>query len=59
MIVSPLGTVLAGPLYDKRGILTVCIDDVQAEITEAQMDLDTCGHYGRPDLFSLRVTGDA
>jgi nitrilase len=54
-IVSPLGKRLAGPLYDKEGILTAEID--HREIIKAKMDFDPIGHYARPDVFELRVKG--
>jgi nitrilase len=53
MVVSPLGEVLAGPLFDEPGILTVDID--LAEIVRGKMDLDPNGHYQRPDIFGLSV----
>ncbi len=52
-IVSPLGKILAGPLYDQEGILTAEID--QREIIKAKMDFDPIGHYARPDVFELKV----
>lgn len=55
MIIDPLGKVLAGPLFGSRGIIVACIDDVKGQILEGKMDLDPCGHYGRRDLFDLRV----
>lgn len=53
MIVNPLGAVLAGPLYGEEGVLTADID--LGEIAEGKYDLDTAGHYARPDLFRLEV----
>lgn len=55
-IVSPLGKRLAGPLYDKEGILTAEID--HREIIKAKMDFDPIGHYARNDVFELRVKGN-
>jgi nitrilase len=52
-IVDPLGTVLAGPLWDREGIITAEIDIGQ--IARAQYDVDPVGHYSRPDIFSLTV----
>lgn len=52
-IISPLGEVLAGPLYDQAGILTAELD--LAEIARGQYDLDVTGHYARPDVFRLIV----
>jgi nitrilase len=53
VIVNPLGEVLAGPLFDKSGILSVEID--LAMIARGKFDLDVVGHYARPDVFQLRV----
>lgn len=52
-IVDPLGNVLAGPLWDREGIITAEIDI--AQIARAQFDFDPVGHYSRPDVFSLTV----
>ncbi|MBS1976326.1 MAG: carbon-nitrogen hydrolase family protein [Bacteroidetes bacterium] len=49
VIISPLGKVLAGPLFNKEGIITAEIDP--AEIVRAKMDFDVIGHYARPDIF--------
>jgi nitrilase len=53
VIVNPLGTVLAGPVYGEECILTAEID--LDEITEGKFDLDVAGHYSRPDVFRLVV----
>lgn len=52
-IISPLGKVIAGPLYDQEGIL--CADLDLAEIVQARFDFDVVGHYARPDVFRLIV----
>lgn len=52
-IISPLGQVLAGPLFDQPTILTADLD--LAEIVRGQYDLDVVGHYARPDIFQLTV----
>jgi nitrilase len=52
-IVDPLGAVLAGPLWDREGIITAEIDIGQ--IARAQYDFDPVGHYSRPDIFALTV----
>ena len=49
----PLGQVLAGPCYDGEGILTADVD--LSEVAEGKYDLDTTGHYARPDIFRLEV----
>lgn len=53
MIVDPMGTVLAGPVYDKETILFAEIDP--AAKSRAHLDFDAVGHYARPDVFELRV----
>jgi nitrilase len=52
-IVSPLGEVLAGPVFDAPAILTAELD--VGVISRATFDLDVVGHYARPDLFQLTV----
>ncbi len=53
VIVSPLGDVIAGPLYDTEGILYAELDT--AEVTRGKLDFDVVGHYARPDVFRLIV----
>jgi nitrilase len=53
LIVSPLGQVLAGPLHDSEGLLTAEVD--LKEVARGKFDLDSVGHYARPDVFSLSV----
>jgi len=52
-IVSPLGELLAGPLFDQEGILYAELD--LAEVARAKFDFDVVGHYARPDVFQLTV----
>lgn len=52
-IISPLGQVLAGPVFDQPTILTAALD--LGEIVRGKYDLDVVGHYARPDLFQLQV----
>jgi nitrilase len=52
-IVSPLGEVIAGPLYDQEGILFADLD--LGEIVRGKVDFDVVGHYARPDVFQLIV----
>lgn len=53
VVVSPAGTIAAGPLHRDKGILYA---DIEAELARrARRSLDVCGHYARPDLFSLTV----
>jgi nitrilase len=53
VIVSPLGEVLAGPLYGEEGILTAEVD--LDELVCSRMDFDVTGHYSRDDIFKLKV----
>jgi len=52
-IVSPLGEVLAGPVFEQETILLAELD--AGLITRGKFDLDVAGHYARPDLFQLQV----
>jgi nitrilase len=53
VIVSPLGEVLAGPLWDEEGILAAELD--LAEVTRGKLDFDVVGHYARSDIFQLII----
>jgi nitrilase len=55
VIVSPLGKVLAGPLYNEEGLLTAEID--HDEIIRSKMDFDVIGHYARNDVFEYKANG--
>jgi nitrilase len=51
MIVSPLGEILAGPLFDEEGILYAVLD--QKEVIKSKLDFDAVGHYQRSDVFEF------
>ena len=53
VIVSPLGEVLAGPVYGQSALLVADID--LADQARGKYDLDVTGHYSRPDVFQLSV----
>lgn len=53
VIVSPLGEVLAGPLYNSEGLLTA--EYSEDKLVESKMDFDVLGHYSRDDVFTLLV----
>ena len=53
VIISPMGEVLAGPLYDQEGLISTEID--LDDIIKARYDMDPVGHYSRPDIFKLSV----
>jgi nitrilase len=52
-IISPLGEVLAGPMYDQEGILYAELN--LDEVAQGKYDLDVVGHYNRPDIFEFNV----
>jgi nitrilase len=52
-IVGPLGQVLAGPNFEGPCILTADLD--LDDIARGKYDLDSVGHYARPDVFRLHV----
>jgi nitrilase len=53
LIVSPLGDILAGPLFDQEGILYADLD--MDDIVRAKVDFDVVGHYARPDVFEFKI----
>jgi nitrilase len=53
VIASPMGEVIAGPLWDREGMLVAELD--MAQIGRSRFDLDVVGHYARPDVFQLTV----
>ena len=55
IIVSPLGKVLAGPLFGEEGLLEAEAD--LDEVVRSRMDFDPAGHYQREDVFEMKVNG--
>jgi nitrilase len=53
IVVKPMGAISAGPLNREKGILYAEIDVEAAR--RARRSLDVCGHYSRPDIFSITV----
>ncbi|KAF5727546.1 hypothetical protein HS088_TW22G01242 [Tripterygium wilfordii] len=53
VIISPLGTVLAGPNFDGEALISADLD--LGEIARAKFDFDVVGHYSRPEVLSLTV----
>lgn len=56
VIIDPDGKIVAGPLSETEGILYA--DVRQDELVGPRWQLDTAGHYARPDVFDLRVRRD-
>jgi nitrilase len=52
-IYSPAADLLAGPLWDREGILYAELD--MGEVARGKFDFDVTGHYARPDVFQLYV----
>ena len=52
-IVGPDGSVLAGPLTERAGMLVATLD--LDALRTARREFDPVGHYARPDVFRLTV----
>jgi len=55
VIVSPLGKIMVGPLFDNAGVLTAELD--LEDIKRSKLDFDVIGHYARNDIFEFNVKG--
>lgn len=53
VIISPLGDILAGPVFGEEAILFADLDP--ADIARGKMDFDVAGHYARADVFNLSI----
>ena len=53
VVVAPNASIAAGPLRREKAILYADIDTEASR--RARRSLDVCGHYARPDIFSLSV----
>jgi nitrilase len=56
MIVSPLGEVLAGPLWEEEDELLIAEMDFE-DCERGRLDFDSAGSYSRMDSFKLSVEG--
>jgi nitrilase len=57
VIVAPDGEIVAGPLRGEHGVLVADLDAATARA--AHYTMDVAGHYGRPDVFSVKVDRSA
>jgi nitrilase len=53
VVISPLGKVLAGPIFDKEEILLATLD--LDEIIKSKLDFDPIGHYSRSDVLKFNI----
>ncbi|CAD5119023.1 unnamed protein product [Dimorphilus gyrociliatus] len=53
VIVSPLGKIIAGPLFNEAGILYATLD--LEDIIRSKLEFDVIGHYSRDDVFNFDV----
>jgi nitrilase len=53
VIISPMGEVLAGPLWNQEGLLTAELDF--SVLAKSKLDFDVVGHYARKDVFKFEV----
>lgn len=55
VIVSPLGQIIEGPLFNTSGVLVSELD--LEDIKRSKLDFDVIGHYSRDDIFEFKVSG--
>lgn len=53
VIVSPLGKIISGPLFDNSGALIAELN--LEEITMGKFEFDVIGHYARKDIFNFEA----
>ena len=53
VIISPMGEILAGPLWNQEGLLTAKLDF--SVLVKSKLDFDVVGHYSRKDVFRFEV----
>jgi nitrilase len=53
VIISPMGEILAGPLWNMEGLLTAELDF--SILAKSKLDFDVTGHYSRNDIFKLEI----
>ena len=52
-LISPLGEILAGPVYNEEKIITAELD--MDEVGKSKFDFDVIGHYARNDVFDFNL----
>lgn len=52
-LISPLGAILAGPVYNEEKIITAELD--MDEVGKSKFDFDVIGHYARDDVFDFNL----
>ncbi len=55
VVISPLGKIIEGPLWNKADAL-VCTLDL-GEVDQSRLDFDPIGHYSRNDIFQFEIKG--
>ncbi len=55
VIVSPLGKIIEGPIFNNRTRLRTEIN--LEDVTESKLDFDANGHYTRNDIFTFEAKG--
>lgn len=53
VIVSPMGEIIAAPVYGESRLVIADID--MDDIPRGKFDMDSAGHYARPDIFTLQT----
>jgi nitrilase len=53
VIISPMGEILAGPVWNKEELLTAELDFTI--LAKSKLDFDVVGHYARKDVFGFDV----
>jgi nitrilase len=52
-LISPLGEIIAGPVYNRESIITADLD--RDQVSSSKFDFDVIGHYARPDVFDFKL----
>jgi nitrilase len=53
VIMSPMGEILAGPIWNEEGLLTAELDF--SFLAKSKLDFDVIGHYSRNGVFNFSV----